>query len=72
MRVRSDCVLAWTVAGTLAAAPFAPAPTPERQLDPMLRYVDFDGAQGYGKAKEQLIRDREYELRFIPSRLGTR
>ncbi len=31
-----------------------------------------DPGHGYGKAKEQVIRDREYELRFIFSRLGMR
>jgi prolyl oligopeptidase len=40
------------------------------QLDPILLYMDFDSGHGYGKAKEQVIRDREYELRFIFSRLG--
>jgi prolyl oligopeptidase len=42
------------------------------QLDPLLLYMDFDSGHGYGKAKEQVIRDREYELRFIFSRLGMR
>jgi prolyl oligopeptidase len=42
------------------------------QLDPFLLYMDFDSGHGYGKAKEQVIRDREYELRFILSRLGMR
>ncbi|TMG90551.1 MAG: S9 family peptidase, partial [Betaproteobacteria bacterium] len=42
------------------------------QLDPFLLYMDFDSGHGYGKAKEQVIRDREYELRFIFSRLGMR
>jgi prolyl oligopeptidase len=40
------------------------------QIDPFLLYMDFDSGHGYGKAKEQVIRDREYELRFIFSRLG--
>ena len=42
------------------------------QIDPFLLYMDFDSGHGYGKAKEQIIRDREYELRFIFSRLGMR
>jgi prolyl oligopeptidase len=42
------------------------------QVDPFLLYMDFDSGHGYGKAKEQVIRDREYELRFIFSRLGVR
>lgn len=42
------------------------------QVDPFLLYMDFDSGHGYGKAKEQVIRDREYELRFIFSRLGIR
>ena len=42
------------------------------QLDPFLLYMDFDSGHGYGKAKEQVIRDREYELRFIFSRLKMR
>jgi prolyl oligopeptidase len=42
------------------------------QLNPFLLYMDFDSGHGYGKAKEQVIRDREYELRFIFSRLGMR
>jgi len=42
------------------------------QIDPFLLYMDFDSGHGYGKAKEQVIRDREYELRFIFSRLGMR
>jgi prolyl oligopeptidase len=42
------------------------------QVDPFLLYMDFDSGHGYGKAKEQVIRDREYELRFIFSRLGMR
>jgi len=40
------------------------------QVDPFLLYMDFDSGHGYGKAKEQVIRDREYELRFVFSRLG--
>ena len=40
------------------------------QLDPFLLYMDFDAGHGYGKPKDQVIRDREYELRFIFSRLG--
>ena len=40
------------------------------QIDPFLLYMDFDSGHGYGKAKEQVIRDREYELRFILARLG--
>jgi prolyl oligopeptidase len=40
------------------------------QLSPFLLYMDFDSGHGYGKAKEQVIRDREYELRFIFSQLG--
>jgi prolyl oligopeptidase len=40
------------------------------QIDPFLLYMDFDSGHGYGKAKEQVIRDRDYELRFILSRLG--
>jgi prolyl oligopeptidase len=39
------------------------------QIDPFLLYMDFDAGHGYGKPKDQLIRDREYELRFIFSRL---
>jgi prolyl oligopeptidase len=39
------------------------------QIDPFLLYMDFDSGHGYGKAKEQVIRDREYELRFIFSQL---
>lgn len=42
------------------------------QLDPFLLYMDFDSGHGYGKAKEQVIRDREYELRFIFSQLKMR
>jgi len=42
------------------------------QIDPFLLYMDFDSGHGYGKAKEQIIRDREYELRFIFARLGMR
>jgi len=42
------------------------------QIDPFLLYMDFDSGHGYGKAKVQVIRDREYELRFIFSRLGMR
>jgi prolyl oligopeptidase len=42
------------------------------QIDPFLLYMDFDSGHGYGKAKEQMIRDREYELRFIFARLGMR
>jgi prolyl oligopeptidase len=42
------------------------------QIDPLLLYMDFDAGHGYGKPKEQIIRDREYELRFIFSRLGMR
>jgi prolyl oligopeptidase len=42
------------------------------QIDPFLLYMDFDAGHGYGKPKEQIIRDREYELRFIFSRLGMR
>ena len=42
------------------------------QVDPFLLYMDFDSGHGYGKAKEQVIRDREYELRFIFSRLRMR
>jgi prolyl oligopeptidase len=42
------------------------------QVDPFLLYMDFDSGHGYGKAKEQVIRDREYELRFVFSRLGMR
>jgi prolyl oligopeptidase len=42
------------------------------QIDPFLLYMDFDSGHGYGKAKDQIIRDREYELRFIFSRLGMR
>jgi hypothetical protein len=34
--------------------------------------MDFDAGHGYGKPKDQIIRDREYELRFIISRLGMR
>ena len=40
------------------------------QVDAFLLYMDFDSGHGYGKAKEQVIRDREYELRFVFSRLG--
>jgi prolyl oligopeptidase len=40
------------------------------QIDPFLLYMDFDAGHGYGKPKDQVIRDREYELRFIFSRLG--
>ncbi|HEX8011872.1 MAG TPA: prolyl oligopeptidase family serine peptidase [Casimicrobiaceae bacterium] len=40
------------------------------QTSPFLLYMDFDSGHGYGKAKEQLIRDREYELRFVFSQLG--
>jgi len=39
------------------------------QSDPFLLYMDFDAGHGYGKPKDQLIRDREYELRFIFSAL---
>jgi prolyl oligopeptidase len=42
------------------------------QLSPFLLYMDFDSGHGYGKAKEQVIRDREYELRFIFSQLKMR
>jgi prolyl oligopeptidase len=42
------------------------------QVDPFLLYMDFDSGHGYGKAKVQVIRDREYELRFIFSRLKMR
>jgi prolyl oligopeptidase len=42
------------------------------QIDPFLLYMDFDSGHGYGKAKEQLIRDREIELRFIFASLGMR
>jgi prolyl oligopeptidase len=42
------------------------------QSEPFLLYMDFDSGHGYGKAKEQAIRDREYELRFIFARLGMR
>jgi prolyl oligopeptidase len=42
------------------------------QLDPFLLYMDFDSGHGYGKAKVQVIRDREYELRFIFAQLGMR
>ena len=42
------------------------------QVDPFLLYMDFDSGHGYGKPKEQVIRDREYELRFVFSRLGIR
>ncbi|HTS21461.1 MAG TPA: prolyl oligopeptidase family serine peptidase [Casimicrobiaceae bacterium] len=42
------------------------------QVEPFLLYMDFDSGHGYGKAKEQVIRDREYELRFVFSRLGMR
>jgi prolyl oligopeptidase len=42
------------------------------QLSPVLLYMDFDSGHGYGKAKEQVIRDREYELRFIFSQLKMR
>jgi prolyl oligopeptidase len=40
------------------------------QISPFLLYMDFDSGHGYGKAKEQVIRDREYELRFVFSQLG--
>ncbi|HEV2976989.1 MAG TPA: prolyl oligopeptidase family serine peptidase [Casimicrobiaceae bacterium] len=40
------------------------------QIAPFLLYMDFDSGHGYGKAKEQLIRDRELELRFIFASLG--
>jgi prolyl oligopeptidase len=42
------------------------------QIDPFLLYMDFDSGHGLGKAKDQVIRDREYELRFIFARLGMR
>jgi len=42
------------------------------QVDPILLYMDFDSGHGYGKAKEQVIRDRENELRFIFSQLRIR
>ena len=42
------------------------------QIAPFLLYMDFDSGHGYGKAKEQVIRDREYELRFIFAQLGMR
>ena len=42
------------------------------QVEPFLLYMDFDSGHGYGKAKEQVIRDREDELRFIFSRLAIR
>jgi prolyl oligopeptidase len=42
------------------------------QVDPFLLYMDFDSGHGYGKAKEQIIRDRENELRFIFSQLKIR
>jgi len=31
------------------------------QIDPVLLYTDFDGGHGYGKSKEQTIRDLEYK-----------
>jgi hypothetical protein len=34
--------------------------------------MDFDSGDGLGKAKEQVIRDREYESRFVLARLGMR
>jgi len=42
------------------------------QIDPVLLYTDFDGGHGYGKSKEQTIRDLEYKLRFVFSQLGIR
>ena len=42
------------------------------QADPFLLYMDFDSGHGYGKSKEQVIRDREYELRFVMRQLGIR
>ena len=42
------------------------------QIDPFLLYMDFDSGHGYGKSKEQTIRDLENELRFVFARLGVR
>jgi prolyl oligopeptidase len=42
------------------------------QIDPFLLYMDFDSGHGYGKSKEQTIRDLEYEMRFVFARLGVR
>jgi prolyl oligopeptidase len=40
------------------------------QIDPVLLYMDFDSGHGYGKSKEQTIRDLEVEMRFVFNRLG--
>ena len=42
------------------------------QIDPFLLYMDFDSGHGYGKSKEQTIRDLEYEMRFVFARLAVR
>lgn len=40
------------------------------QLFPFLLYMDFDSGHGYGKSRQKVIEDRDYELRFLMHALG--
>jgi prolyl oligopeptidase len=40
------------------------------QRSPFMLYMDFDSGHGYGKPRDKVIRDREYELRFLMHALG--
>jgi prolyl oligopeptidase len=40
------------------------------QTSPFMLYMDFDSGHGYGKPRDKVIRDREYELRFLMHALG--
>ena len=40
------------------------------QASPFLLYMDFDSGHGTGKTNQQRVVDRDYELRFLMSRLG--
>jgi hypothetical protein len=32
--------------------------------------MDFDSGHGYGKSRQKIIEDRDYEMRFIINTLG--
>jgi prolyl oligopeptidase len=40
------------------------------QVSPFLLYMDFDSGHGYGKSRQKIINDREYEMRFVFNALG--
>ena len=40
------------------------------QVSPILLYMDYDSGHGFGKARQRIIEDREYELRFLMHALG--